>query len=476
MNKNIKRLLNSLTGNYLDDTKRVSKYLGNKGIKHRNLQNLLLEMVSNKYNEKQVKRFILLFDRSYFEDFAGFIREFVDKDGNNLPMLAVKTGYSVSLIEYMYYYIRFNVNHVNNHNETIVHMILKSDVLKEDKNITNLCFLHDVLVKNKFDFHIVDDNNKGIIDILNDKIQDTSTIKEKSFLDELICLREKFYLDHIDLLMKQLGDYDTENYSFIKQATKESFDHLLLCSIGKCEENLMFESIKRILRQINLHRDSFKSDFSIDDFGKKIIVKSLTSDYSENFILKVLEELFKHGFKVDNCNCIINKDLAYSKYSGSAYNIYQWFLSKGFNPLTENFEFEHYTQVYIPKNKYCDESTIKLLNEIEKYEFIKHFNQLCVDNNISFVINDVSNIDNVWKTLIEIQTIINKQYSLPNSFKVDFADLIIKQAIENRENSIIMNEIVISEENILFLLTDLLNKFYNQCLDKIKTYKLSNKK
>lgn len=476
MNKNIKRLLNSLTGSYLDDTKRVSKYLGNKGIKHRNLQNLLFEIVSNKYNEKQVKRFILLFDYSYFEDFAEFIIEFVDKDGNNLPMLAVKTGYSVSLIKYMYSHICFNVNHVNNHNETIIHMILKSDILKEDKDINNLYLLYDILVENKFNFYIIDDNNEGIIDILEDKIENASTIKDRLFCNSLIDLRETFYLDHIDLLMKQLNDNDKENYNLIKQITSKFFDTLILKSFGQCEENLMLVSIKRILRQINLHRDAFKYSFSINNFGREIIDASLTADYNEDFILAVLEELFNYGFRVDNCNSIINDALLKEQYSGSVYNIYQWFLNKGFNPLTENFKFQTYTQAYMPQNKYYDESTTKLLGEIKKYEFIKYFKQLCNDHNISFIINDINYLDNIWLIVMELQALISNQYSLPSFSKLNFANLIVSQAIENRENNINMHELVINEETILSLMTDLLTKFYNQCLDKIKTYKLSNGK
>ncbi len=473
VNKNIKKLLNRLTGNYLDDKRRISKYLGNEEIDQRALQNLLLEIVSDKYNEKQVKRFFLFFSKFYVKDSIEFIVEFVDKDENNLPMLAVKTGYSVSLIRNMYSHICFNVNHVNNHNETIIHMILQSDILKEDRDITNLCLLYDILVKNQFNFYIIDDNNEGIIDILENKIENATTIKDRLFCNRLINLRETFYLDHIEFLMMKLGDNDEENYNLIKQITSEFFDTLILKSFGQCEENLMLVSIKRILRQINLNIDAFKCSFSINNFGREIIDKSLFFDYNENFILALLDELFSYGFRVDNCNELINNALLKDQYSASVYNIYQWFLNKGFNPLTENFEFKPYTQAYMPKNKYCDEDTTKLLGEIKKYEFIKHFKQLCNDHNISLIIND---LDNIWLTVMELQTIVIKQYSLPSDFKIDFADLIVSQAIENRLNSINHSEISITDEMLFSLLTDLLNKFHNQCLDKIKTYKLSNGK
>ena len=121
MDKKVKKLLKGLTGYYTNDEKIIISKCGKNNFNQQNLSDLLVKIISEKYDEVGVKRFLSYISYSKFRG----ILKYVDKDGNNLPMLAIKTGYSINLVKYMYCNrnMNFDVNHLNNHDETIIHMI-----------------------------------------------------------------------------------------------------------------------------------------------------------------------------------------------------------------------------------------------------------------------------------------------------------------------------------------------------------------
>ena len=474
MDKKVKKMLKGLTGYYTDDEKIIISKCGKNNFNQQYLNDLLVKIISEKYDEEPVKRFLLYISHSEFKD----ILKYADKDGNNLPMLAIKTGYSINLVKYMYCNrnMNFDVNHLNNHDETIIHMILKSDILNHAENITDFDLLYSILNRKEFNLNAIDDNHKSIMDVLNDQIAKAAVAKKGSFYDILIEFREKLCLEHIDLLMTQLSDNDEENFNVINKSINISMIYHIDSLIVKCsgiEEDLALKSVKRLLRQITLNKNSFSDDFSIDTLGCDLLTWSFIKGKSEKFILPVLEELFNYGFSVNNCHEIVNYALL-NDYSGSVYNIYQYFLNKGFEPLINMFEIVDIVYHHINDNKEQLENndTKNILMEFEKYKFIKKFQQLCKSNDIELLVDNIDSWNRIYSLVVRLHVIIQRQYSLSDMVKIDFMELIVEQALENQKNSLNNERLIITEETVASLVQDFFYRYYNECIDEIKTYKL----
>ena len=473
MDKKVKKLLKGLTGYYTNDEKIIISKCGKNNFNQQNLSDLLVKIISEKYDEVGVKRFLSFISYSKFRG----ILKYVDKDGNNLPMLAIKTGYSINLVKYMYCNrnMNFDVNHLNNHDETIIHMILKSDILNHANNNDDLDLLYIILNRKEFNLNTIDDNHKSIMDVLNDKIAKILVAKNRAFYDALIKFRELLYLEHVDLLMKQLTDNDEENLNIINQFITDPIDTLIV-KCGAIEEDLALKSIKRLLRQITLNKNSFSNDLSIDKLGCNLLIFSLIKGKSEKFILSILEELFNYGFRVDNCHQIVNKALLVDNYSGSVYNIYQYFLNKGFEPLFNRFEIDAYTYAHMNKERLINHDTKNILIEDKKYKFIKKFQQLCKSNDIELLVDNIDSWNRIYSLVVRLHAIIQRQYSLSDMVKIDFMELIVEQALENQKNSLNNERLIITEETVASLVQDFFYRYYNECIDEIKTYKLSSGK
>lgn len=436
------------------------------------LINFLLELMNNKFDDHKV---CYVLDYIYDQYFPTDMKIIVDEDGNNLPMLAVKTQYSWDLIEHMYSSFGCDINHVNKNNQSIMHIILESNYFEYHKLPENLI---PPFIFSNVDVSILDQNKQNVIDIVNSKIHHSSGHLEYEYLLKLKKMEEMLYLSNLPLLSEKLTDDDQENYRFLKK----QFPHFMLGELVtnyinlKYDENLILKNIKIILRQINLYPDSFGSYFNIDRFGYEIIYKSLIEGFSEMFILSIIEELFNYGFSVGNCNNVVDTALTTHAYQGSIYNIYQIFLNKGFDPLTETFEIGTDAICFMSDERYKDKDTQKLSFEMDKYKFIKHLKALCDDNNVILMVNDINKISEIYLTIIQLRTAMVDHFSLFNGVKIDFAQLIVDQMIKNNKNSInYVDRIIIGDQNIFSLLNDIINHFYNDCLDKInkvKTYKI----
>lgn len=464
MNLQVQKILSKMTIDVVKNFKRLQKIYGTEDISVDEVEKLLLEVFSTKHNETKV---IHLYDTLYFRKYDIYFDEFIDKNGCNLAQIALKAGYSIPMIKHIYS-AKLDANHVNNDGETIMHMAFS----RKDINYSDF---YRFLNGKGFDNKMVDKQNRTVADVAKEKL-DSLVVNNDDVYCELIRFRSSFYNNNPDLLMTKLRDSDTYNNKILSEnifgyESHDLYNFLDNCIANHYEESLVLESLRRLFRQ-----EGFDTT---EDFGKDFVNKALKSGYSETFILFLLEELFNYGLDVNSCNSIINTAIVEKNYKGSVYNIYKLFRDKGFEPLTESFEFMHISQAMFDYQKGFTDDEKRVIFEMNKYNFIKELKKQCGENNIKFIINDINNFDEIYSVISNLKDNIIKQCSLFSRVHIDFIKLIIQQTIADYQNNINECEMELNEEMILFILKDIINGFYNECLEVInssKVYKLKKNK
>lgn len=462
MNKEEKLRFLNLTKNYKRNLRKLKRIYGlfvDKGA------SIALNAVSKLYDEAQVK---LLLDTLYKNGLA--INEIKGKGKQNIAQVALRTGYSEDFIVDLIESYNIDVNYVDATGLTIMHTSFysKNDFFDYEE-------LYDYLISKGFNSHALSDLGR---DIVQEAIS-VNLDNEMDFFNQFLAKEQrtrflcKFYHKNFDLFMDRLTDNVVTNQILIEKAFSfgdyKGMEHrqnnlkypnelLLLCTEQKYNEELVIKTIERLLvtKIVDIN--------ACDAHGYNFILLAIKNGYSNESILKIIKNVLKSEQWFSCKNMMILLNYCYfptGKLCIESLNLFE----QSFNKLLSvNLDVDLYAEAEDILREYKLGHRVyfigvDLMSNLKNVQIARQISDLCHDNNIIFIQEDVSSYDNIRIFIEQILKMEDNKLRLIDKEELELLlSKVFNIIIDEHNMNINLCELEIDSEKVFLTL----EKYYDE--------------
>lgn len=466
----------------IDDNKRIINNIGlHKILEICHYSEFLCLLVSQKHDEDKVK---IIFEHVLNNCFAGIYEQIIfingkNKNSENFLQVAIKSGYSEEFIiyilkEYGYDSIpELNCNSTDKKGRTILHTAaLYSSKRAKSLNINELLFVLDNYTK--FDISSAKDNNGNtFVDIISNDIGEginygngsDSYYKSfiKSYHKAMAYIKAQYYNINFGLFLDKityninynkntiLENFGVENNGYFKRYNLKKMNELLfLCVSEKYEnEEFILDKIERLLETGLMDVNSLEN--MQDDF----IEIAIKSEYSEEFILKILDLAIEYDYEKDRltkilCTMIIHNNPCKTTKKSNVYNIskfYRELCERGLDLISADYlSFDiisnYYKKIDQNNENINNANFIEISKEIKDIETIRRLNYWFGVMEINFKIHNILQyyiIKAAYNDLLQLSSETNLPKLIAKTVKNYIANNVNNVKFDNSFIAIILN-------------------------------------